>query len=304
MARRIPPLNPLRVFEIVARTGNLTTAAEQLHVTQSAVSRQITTLEEYLGVRLFTRERYGVSLTAVGRSYAGRILPAFESIADATEKLTKGAQQGALRVRTYTTFATKWLIPRLGHFRERYPDFEIRLSTAVPDVNFDLDPVDLAIQFGNGNWPNVQAELLFRDEIEPVCSPAFLSQFAPNPKYPESLLRQRLLVSRYRRTDWDEWLKATGYDEQTKDSQRMSFGSTFLTWQAAADGQGIAMGQTALLTTELETRQLVRPFSKPLRRESGYYLVKPKPQRESRKVNVFLDWLMEECAPIAAAQQG
>ena len=110
-------MNPLRVFEVVARTENLTTAALELHVTQSAVSRQIGVLETYLGVELFRRERHGVALTRAGHSYAEQVVPAFKSIADATENLIKGTSQGALKVRTYTTFAAKWLIPRLGEFR-------------------------------------------------------------------------------------------------------------------------------------------------------------------------------------------
>lgn len=172
MARRIPPLNPLRVFEVVARTENLTTAAHELHVTQSAVSRQIGVLETYLGVELFRRERHGVALTRAGRSYAEQVVPAFESIAEATEKLIKGTGQGALRVRTYTTFAAKWLIPRLAEFRQLHPHLEVRISNAVPDVDFDRDPVDVAIQFGDGSWPRVQTDLLFSTRLSPCAHPS------------------------------------------------------------------------------------------------------------------------------------
>lgn len=298
MARRIPPLNPLRVFEVVARTENLTVAAQQMHVTQSAVSRQITTLEEYLGLQLFRRERHGVSLTRAGRSYAEKILPAFDAIAEATDALTKASRQGALRVRTYTTFATKWLVPRLASFREQHPSIEIRITNGVPNVDFDRDMVDVGIQFGDGRWPNMHAELLFQDEIEPVCSPQYFKRHAPNPKYPVSLLRQRLLMSRYRRTDWDDWLQATGLAHEAEASEKMSFGSTFLSWQAAADGLGLALGQSRLLTAELQEGKLVRPFCRPLRREIGYYLVLPQQQRESRKVSAFREWLLQECAAI------
>ena len=271
-------------------------------MTQSAVSRQIGVLESYLGVQLFRRERHGVSLTRAGQGYAEQILPAFETIAEATENLTKGARQGALRVRTYTTFAAKWLIPRLGEFRASHPQIEVRITNAVPDVDFDREPVDVAIQFGNGRWPDVEADLLFRDEMEPVCSPAFLARHAPNPKYPESLLRQRLLVSHYRRTDWEVWLQAMQMSEFAQESEQMTFGSTILSWQAAVEGLGIAMGQQALLASEFASKQLVRPFRKPLLREQAYYLVRPERQRESRKVQVFRDWLLETCRPIAQEQ--
>ena len=303
MSRRIPPLNPLRVFEVVARTENLTQAAQQLHVTQSAVSRQIAVLEGYLGVQLFRRERHGVSLTRAGSRYASQVLPAFEMIADATHALTKGSRQGALRVRTYTTFAAKWLIPRLAEFRALHPSIEVRISNDVPDVDFDRDPVDVAIQFGDGHWKNVQLDLLFRDEIEPVCSPQFLGRHAPNPKYPHSLLRQRQLVSRYRRTDWDEWLRASDLAEEAAQAERMDFSSTLLCWQAAVDGLGMAIGQAALLTNEFAAGHLVRPFARPLLRTQAYYLIRPQSQRETHKVNVFRDWLLSVCAPLAAGQQ-
>lgn len=294
MARRIPPLNPLRVFEVVARTENLTTAAEELHVTQSAVSRQIGVLESYLGVELFRRERYGVVLTRVGRSYAERVVPAFAEIAAATDQLMTGTSQGALRLRTYTTFAAKWLIPRLSGFRQLHPNIEVRISNAVPDVDFDRDPVDIAIQFGDGKWPRCQTDLLFHDEIEPVCSPQYLAENTITGKHPESLLRLRLLVSHYRRVDWDDWLSAMSMAKYSEGAERMSFSSSVLTWQAAINGLGVAIGQNSLLTEEFKSGQLVRPFALPLRREKAYYLVRPEVQRESRKIGLFRDWLLNE----------
>lgn len=300
MSRRIPPLNPLRVFEVVARTQNLTTAAGELHVSQSAVSRQVAVLETYLGVELFRRERHGVVLTQVGKAYAEQVVPAFETIASATEKLTRVAGQGSLRVRTYTTFAAKWLIPRLPDFKRRHPDIDVRISNAVPDVDFDRDAVDLAIQFGDGRWPRVETDLLFQDEIEPVCSPAYLKREAGR-RGPEALLCGRLLVSQYRRTDWDEWLAASDMAQHSAGAERMSFSSSILTWQAALDGLGVAIGQTALLAPELESGQLVRPFRAPLHRSKSHYLVRPKVQRESRKVTAFRDWLLESARQMVPA---
>ncbi len=301
MARRIPPLNPLRVFEAVARTQNLTAAARELHVTQSAVSRQIAALETYLGVELFRRERHGVAFTRAGRAYAKDVVPAFETIASATERLVRGTSQGALRVRTYTTFAAKWLIPRLPDFQRLHPGIEVRISAAVPDVDFDRDPADLAIQFGDGKWPRLQTDLLFHDEIEPVCSPRYLTEHARDPADPDSLLRQRLLVSHYRRSDWDDWLFATGLQQHAEGAERMSFSSSVLTWQAALDGLGMAIGQSWLLVSEFESGQLLRPFSKPVRRDAAYYLVRPERQRESRKVTAFRDWLLDTVERMQAA---
>lgn len=296
MARRIPPLNPLRVFEVVARTQNLTLAAQELHVSQSAVSRQIATLESYLGVELFRRERHGVTLTRAGQGYAAEIVPAFDAVANATAKLLRSTSQGALRVRTYTTFAAKWLIPRLPDFQQQYPSIEVRIDNATPDVDFDRDPADVAIQFGDGRWARMAADHLFDDEIEPVCTPAYLDQHRGKRNKLEPLLQHRLLVSHYRRRDWDDWLALAGLETAAQRTERMSFNSSVLTWQAALDGLGIAIGQSAMLEAELASGRLVRPFARPLRREMAYYLVRPRTQRESRKVGVFRDWLLDTVA--------
>ena len=297
MTQRIPPLNPLKVFETVARTENLTGAAHELHVTQSAVSRQISVLEAYLGVELLRRQRHGVSLTKVGRAYAEQIVPAFAMIANATEELLKDSSQDALRLLTYTTFAAKWLIPRLPDFHAKHPGIEVRLSTAVPDVDFDRDEVDMAIQFGDGQWPNTQSDRLFTDQTEPVCSPAFLAMYAPESQHPESLLRQRLLLSRYRRNDWSDWLEVNQLTSMSIDSKRMSFGSSILALQAAVDGLGIVIGQTRLLASDFETGRLLRPFAgtrwKPLRSDRAYYLLRPLHQRESNKTWAFREWLLQ-----------
>jgi LysR family glycine cleavage system transcriptional activator len=295
VARRIPPLNPLRVFEVVARTLNLTAAARELHVTQSAVSRQVGTLESYLGVELCRRERHGVVLTRAGQTYAEQVVPAFDAIASATEMLTKATGQGSLRVRTYTTFAAKWLIPRLPTLKKAHPGMDVRIVTAVPDVDFDRDGVDLAIQFGAGHWARAEADLLFRDEIEPVCTPAYLKLHGGIGRR-EQLLAGPLLVSQFRRDDWNDWLNAKGFADHAAAGERMFFSSSVLTGQAAMDGLGMAIGQRALLAQELQSGQLVRPFALPLQRDSGHYLVRPSAQRASRKVTAFRDWILGEVA--------
>lgn len=292
MARRIPPLNPLRAFEVVARTGSLTAAAAELHVTQSAVSRHVAALEDYVGQPLFVRERYGVRLTPAGAAYAKDVVPAFAAIAAATEKLTRGGRRTEVRLHTYTTFAAKWLLPRLEAFRELNPGIELKLSNGPHPVNLDRDGLDLAIQMGDGNWPHAKADFLFADEIEPVCSPAYLERYAPPPTPPTALLHQRLLVGHYRRADWDDWLQATGLAAEAKNAEHMQLNYSMLTWQAAVDGLGLAIGQIRLLGPDLAAGRLVRPFQHPVTRERGYYLLRRAQPRESRKVAAFRDWLL------------
>lgn len=291
MSRRIPPLNPLRMFEVAARTKNLTIAARELHISQSAVSRQIGVLENYLGIKLFRRGRHGVTLTQAGENFANQIIPAFDAIANATVNLNKTKNSGTLRVRTYTTFAAKWLIPHLPEFKKLHPDIDVRIMTAVPDVDFDRDNVDLAIQFGDGKWPHVKSDLLFSDEIEPVCSPNFLKNIKTRNR-PNGLLGTTLLISQFRRSDWGDWLSMSSLNNEAMHAEKMSFSSSLLTWQAALDGLGIAIGQTRLLKSELESKQLVRPFSMPARRSKGHYLLRPSSQRDNKKISAFRDWII------------
>lgn len=293
---KIPPLNPLKVFEVVARTRNLTQAAKELHISQSAVSKQLQVLQEYLGTELFRRERHGISLTHAGQRYGDAISPAFDSIGKATAEIMRSGSDSTLRIQTYTTFAAKWLIPRLNDFNARHSDIAVVITNSVKDVDFDRDHVDLAIQMGRGAWQGMDTDFLFEDVIEPVCSPAFFRSHAPETAYPQALLRTRLLVSHYRQKDWQTWAKQCRYESEIEAVESMRFSSSVLTWQAAADGLGIAVGQTAVLVDDLRSGKLVAPFALPVRTGASYYLVRPQLQRQSRKVQIFRDWLTEQIA--------
>lgn len=296
MSRKLPPLNPLRVFDAVARTGNLTRAADELHISQSAVSKQLQVLQTWLGVELVRRERHGVSLTQAGQRYAEVVAPAFDRLARVTTDIMLAGADNTLRLQTYTTFAGKWLIPRLADFNARHPDISVRISSSVKDVDFDRDQVDVAIQIGNGAWPGQDSDFLFEDVIEPVCSPGFLHLHAPETAYPQALLRVRLLVSHYRPNDWTTWARLCRYDSEIAATETMRFSSSILTWQAAADGLGIAIGQTAMLVDDLVVGKLVAPFDLPVKTGVSYYLVRPQVARQSRKVELFRAWLAEQVA--------
>ncbi|HBJ85851.1 MAG TPA: LysR family transcriptional regulator [Verrucomicrobiales bacterium] len=293
---KIPPLNPLKVFEVVARTNNLTTAAIELHVSQSAVSRQIAVLEEYLGVQLFTRERVGVRLTEVGEVYAHRIGPAFEEISKATKFITQKYSDSVIRLRTYTTFTARWLIPRLPRFNVQYPDVEVVIENSNAPLDFSVEQCDLAIVFGDGNWPDTDASLLLEDVIEPVCSPAFLDSAMGSVRMLEALRSKRLLVSKYRKNDWPSWLAHAEMGNAFDKSEKMIFSSSILTWQAAMDGLGIAIGQQHMLDADIQSGRLVRPFSNPMNTGKGQYLVTPSLQRYSSKIASFKNWLLHEAA--------
>lgn len=287
---KIPPLNPLKVFEVVARTNNLTLAASELNVSQSAVSRQVAVLEEYLGVQLFSRERVGVRLTEVGETYARRIGPAFEEIAAATALITQKYSNNVIRLRTYTTLTARWLIPRLPHFKAQYPDVEVSILNSNAPLDFGSEKCDLAIVLGNGTWPDAEATLLLEDVVEPVCA----SGFTQGVSIAEGLRGKRLLVSRYRKDDWLRWLAHVGAPEVFEAAEKMVFSSSILTWQAAMDGLGIAIGQQYMLESDFQAGRLVRPFARPLHTGQGQYIVTPALQRHSDKITAFKDWLMRE----------
>lgn len=291
---KLPPLNPLKVFYVVARTRNLTKAAQELHISQSAVSKQLNVLETYLGIELFRRERHGIVLTQAGTRYSDEISPALDVISGSTREIMRSGSDNKLRIQTYTTFAAKWLIQRLSSFNKRHPDIAVAITNSVKDVDFDRDMVDLAIQMGNGAWPGKEADFLFEDVIEPVCSPEFYRKHAPEAAYPQALLRTRLLVSHYRPNDWQTWGRLCRYEQELENTESMRFSSSVLTWQAAIDGLGIAIGQTALLVDDLKSKKLVAPFHLPVRTGASYYLVRPQLQRQSRKVTAFRDWMLEE----------
>jgi LysR family glycine cleavage system transcriptional activator len=293
---RIPPLNPLRAFEVVARTRNLKSAAQELHVTQSAVSRQIAVLEAYFEKKLFRRDQRGMTLTRLGATYAEQIIPAFEEIARASDSLDKS--DSSVRVRTPTSFAAKWLIPHLPDFERQHANIEILVINALPDVDsdYDRDPVDISVVQGDERWSKANAELLFQDEMEPVCSPGYLATHGRDSADPAGLLAHRLLIARHRRRDWDDWLAATDLTDLAADTERKTFGVSLLTWQAAIDGLGIAIGQLPHLSRDFATGVLVRPFGRPVPRRSAHYLITPAPSRQTRAARIFREWLQDRIA--------
>ena len=293
----MPPLNPLHVFEVAARVGGFGKAAVELNVTQSAVSRQIAVLEDFLGVRLFHRERAGATLTEAGHAYAEDIAEPFARIATATARLADQKAHETLHVRAYATFSAKWLIPRLPALKERYPRLNIRVSSIVKAVDFTRETVDVAIQLGRGEWPGTRSMLLFGDLLQPVASPETARRLAGTA--PEALARETLLHSYYRRRDWEDW--ASARDLTTVDPRAgMVFESSVLTYQAAAEGLGVAIGQPLLLKDEIVAGRLVPLFGPPVPRDLGYYAVWPTDRRAPRRIETFTTWLQKEAAQDAA----
>src|ERR1044071_4108539 len=175
MLRRLPPLNALKAFEAAARSESFTRAAEELNVTQGAVSHQVKALEDTLGLKLFNRERQRLIITDAGRDYLAVVRDALDRIALGTERLLQRRSGGVLTVSTSPDFAAKWLVNRLGRFAEKHPDIDLRVSASTQYVDFAREDVDVAIRHGDGNWPGLDIVRLYSERLFPVCSPKLIS---------------------------------------------------------------------------------------------------------------------------------
>lgn len=307
MSRRLPPLNAVRAFEAAARHLSFNKAAAELHVTAAAVSQQVRGLEEWLGVVLFRRLPRGVRLTDAGQGYWRRVSAVLDELADATRLVRREDGSAALTVSTMPSFAARWLIPRLGRFSARHPGIDVRVVASSDLVDFTRDDVDVAVRFGPGNYPGLRVDLLMGEEIFVVCSPALRD--GPHPLREPLDLRFHTLLHdlpdprAMHDLNWAEWLAAVGVHD-VDPSRGPRFTYTHMSLQAAAAGQGVALGTSALIADDLATGRLVRPFAASVRSPFSYYVVCPRGTADRPRVAAFRTWMMEEVARDAGAAGG
>lgn len=293
MLPRLPSLNGLRAFECAARHMSFTRAAEELNVTQTAISHQIRRLEDELGVRLFMRLKDGLALTEEGNAFLPGIRSAFLELRYSTEKLLESSNNSVLTISTLVSVASKWLLPRLPSFREAHPQIDVRISASTEWVDFRKGGIDAAIRYGDGNWPGLRADWLMSDEIFPVCSPRLLTGDKPL-NTPVDLAHHPLLqVSGVTANDWNDWLHAAGQPPLTANGPRLTFDLAMMAVQAAIDGQGVCIGRSTYVDDDLRAGRLVAPFDLRLKSASGFYLVTPHDQAESKKIVAFRGWLSQ-----------
>jgi len=292
--RLIPPLNPLRAFESAARCGSISKAAEELHVTATAISRQVRILEEYLGVQLFVRKPSSLELSPAGRSYSVSLSRAFGEIARATGNLKSSSKEFRLSVRSYTTFMVKWLLPRLPTFQLENPDVHIRISTGFEPVDFENSDVDIWIRYGRGRWPGMRCQPVFYDRLRPFSAVLPKSDMAML-RTPESLFNQVLLRHSRRQDDWDDWFAHQGLVPPLN-VHMLEFDDLALIFEAAASGLGIGITQEQYLLQDVRAGRFFWPFDAVLERSTGYFAVQPEAGRMKPEVKLFLDWLESESA--------
>lgn len=291
MPRRLPPLNALKAFEAAARNESFTRAAQELFVTQGAVSHQVKALEAELGVQLFRRERQRLALTEGGRAYLEVVRDAFDRLASGTERLLKRENAGVLTVTTSPNFAAKWLVHRLGGFAAAHPEIELRVSATLHHVDFARDDIDVAVRHGDGRWPGLHVTRLCAEELFPVCSPRLL-RGRHSLRSPANL-RHHVLLHVDDRDGWRRWLEAANVDGAALERGPL-FNQASMAIDAAVDGQGVALARTALAAADLIAGRLVRPFALALSVPYAYWIACPKVAAEFPKISTFRDWLIRE----------
>ncbi len=292
MRRQIPPLNALRAFEAVARHLSFTAAADELGVTQGAVSQQVKKLEAHLGLLMFRRVHQGLLLTDAGQTYLPVVRDAFDGLALGTRNMQSRERSGVLTVSVSPGFATKWLVPRSHRFYERHPEIDLRISTALEHINFARGDVDLAVRHGDGTWPELDVVCLMAENVFPVCSPALLD--GPDELKAPIDLRQHTLLRSWRPDYWPRWFAAAGAAGAVDTTRGPAFNDHSNAIQAAIDGQGVALGRTALVGDDLLAGRLVRPFERVIPADIAYWIVCPKGTAGRPKIVAFREWLLAE----------
>jgi len=294
MSRRLPPLKSVTAFEAAARRGSFNEAAEELFVTPSAISHQVKSLEEYLGVSLFRRARRQVQLTIAGQRYLESISHALDEIDLATRRLLASSNSGALNISVAPAFLTRWLVPKMREFQNRHPDIELRLSPNNSPIDFAWSDIEMAIYFGDGKWPGLEVFFLREVVLVPVCSPGFV-EVNPRITKPEELCAHTLIDVSTHPSEWDEFLATFGVTCE-KRAKRLSFSSTSLALGAAMENLGIALADRQLVAREVLYGRLVTPIDIAMENQLGYYLVYQKQRKITDEMRAFLDWVMDEIA--------
>ena len=296
MAIRFPPIAALRALEAAARHLSFTRAAEELHVTQSAISHQIRHAEELWGFKLFEKRGRRVVLTEAGHALVPIVRDFIRRITSTLEEMNeKNEGPTALRVTLLQSFAFKWLVPRLGHFNHDYPGIDVWISTSDELMGFDIENADVGIRLGYGGWAEMYEEVLLTEYVFPVCSPLFLKEHGM-PETPQDLLK--LPILRRSAIDilprWRDWFRDAGAVIRQMPSGT-KFPQTSLALQAAIDHQGIALARSAHVLDDINAGRLVRLFPDVISKSNVSYYFVCAPGRENEpQITAFRQWLAEE----------
>lgn len=288
----LPPLNALKAFDSVARHESVSHAANELCVTPGAITKQIQHLESFLGVPLFIRRHRQIILNEQGKIFQRAVSKALLEIQNATNSIKGSAQNNTLKIRSYTTFSIRWLIPHAPKFLSANPEISLELTTSLDPVDFARDNIDCAIRLGSGDWPNATSTKLIDNVIVPVCSPEYLK--GKKMKTPKDLLGCNLLHIKRRPNDWDLWFSGIGLSVDVM-PQGMMCENSEIAYSAAKEGLGIAMAQYFLVRDDIELGKLVRPVMQSHDcGDNTYYLVMPSNTQQNIHSRKFKEWILTE----------
>lgn len=285
--RYLPSTRALSAFEAVARLGSFSLAAEELMLSQSAVSKQVKLLEQQLQVTLLEREHQPIALTPAGRRYAPEVKEALTRIAQASLAVSTNPHGGTLALAILPTFGTRWLAPRLPDFLADYPGITVNLVTQLRPFDFRHEQLDAAIHVGDGNWPGTQSQFLMHETVVPACSPALAAQHRF--EAPAQLADAGLLHLATRSQAWNRWLAA--HQGESGAAQGMVFDQFATLAQAAIAGLGVALLPPFLIQRELQEGALVPALELPLQSAESYYLVWPDYREQFPPLVAFRQWL-------------
>ena len=289
----LPPLAAIRVFEAAARHLSFTRAANELGMTQAAVSYQIKLLEERLGTQLFLRLPKGLSLTEAGQQLAPDVGRAFELLRSSFAEFAE-REEGTLIINTMHTFASQWLAPRLGVFQLSHPEIAVRLETTSRVIDFTREEADVVVRAGKGQWPSLVATKLLAVRFTPMLSPALAATIG-GVHEPADILKLPLINARD--PWWVDWLKAFGLPLDVLETQTTpSLSMQVLDANAAMAGLGVALLTPAYYRQELADGRLLQPFEQVLDEGNGYWLAYPEARRNVPKIRAFRDWIVSEAA--------
>lgn len=291
-SRRLPPLNWLRAFDSAARHMSFTEAAEELGVTQAAISQQVRQLEDWLGTQLFKRLPRSLALTDAGIAYLPTVRDSFDRLHIGTEQIFGRLDRRPVTLRATATIAALWLAPRLVAFRERHPDITLRVTTLYAPVDFGQDGVDIELRYGPGDWPGVKAFKLADELYFPVASPAYL-QGAPKLASPADLLSHRLIHVLGEREGWGSFLRHFKMADPPV-SEGLQCDSQIVAMQACLAGGGVMLATSPQVDPLLKAGQLAAPLAERLPARHAHYLVLPDVSASSREIAKVVDWLLSE----------
>lgn len=294
MRPNIPSLQSLLAFDAASRHLSFTKAAQELHLTQTAISHQIRTLEERLDTKLFVRRRNILALTPAGTEYLRSVHEAISLLSAATDRTRKRETKVVLTIACLPTYAVKCLIPALPEFQEAHPDITVHLNTSNSFDVFTRNAYDVAIRYGSGHWGDMRADRLQDEEFFPVCAPALLERAGPFASVAEGLARMRQVrtyfYSMYQ-DDWPAWLDAAGLPHAEFDGEAV-FHLQLTSLEAALAGMGVAIGRTPLVDADLACGRLVEPFALRVPSSSAYFITSPSGKAKLKRVEAFRDWAL------------